>query len=129
MSVLTSASPFDESFAAGSFFGWGAVRPRCKPSPVPTILLYMTSRFAYMKQLLCCQLILIFLYLCSAWMLFFRALQSFSGYLRLTLVFVWSNVLREKFNFILWSLDTFMIFSNFLWSTGLSCSAAREVTR
>ena len=55
-------------------------------SPPPSILLYITSRFAYMKHLFYWQLILIFLYLTSksgvqtnyplAWMFFFRTLTT-----------------------------------------------------
>ena len=55
----------------GIWGGGGTVRPRCKPSappPLPTILLYITSRFASSKHLFRWQLILIFLYLTSAWM-------------------------------------------------------------
>ena len=54
--------------------------------PPPSILLYITSRFAYMKHLFYWQLILIFLYLTSksgvqtnyplAWMFFFRTLTT-----------------------------------------------------
>ena len=71
MSVLMWASPSDANLAAGGF-GGGSVRPHCKPP----ILLFITSRFAYMKHLFCWQLILVFLYLTSAWMFFFRTLAT-----------------------------------------------------
>ena len=65
---LMWASPCDVNFAAGGFDG-GAVRP--------PILIYITSRFAYMKHLFCWQSILIFLlYLTSAWIFFFHALAT-----------------------------------------------------
>ena len=50
----------------------GAVRPCCEPP----ILLYITSKFAHIKHLFCWQLILIFLYLTSAWMFFFLTLAT-----------------------------------------------------
>ena len=71
-SVLTWASPCDEIFATGEF-DEVAVRPRCK---LPPILLYITSRFAYMKHFFCWQFILIFLDFTSAWMFFFRTLAT-----------------------------------------------------
>ena len=44
--------------------GGGAVSPHCKSPPT---LLYITSRYVYMKHLFCWWLILIFLYLTSNW--------------------------------------------------------------
>ena len=43
------------NFAAGGF--GGAVSPCCKLLPSPPILLYITSRFGYIKHLFCWQLI------------------------------------------------------------------------
>ena len=62
----------------------GLAGERCKPPPPPPILLYITSRFAYMKPLFCWQLILIFLYLTLgvetnyplAWMFYFHTLAT-----------------------------------------------------
>ena len=42
---------------------WGVWRVAIRPTVSPPVLLYITSRFAYMKHLFCWQLILIFLYL------------------------------------------------------------------
>ena len=73
-------------------------------------------------------------------------LQSFTKYLRLNLVFMWNSALREKFfkslfpvltkflfcqgdwalGFIIWSLDTFLIFPNFLRSFVFSRSTTPE---
>ena len=53
--------------------GGGAVRSAVSLLP---ILLYVTSRFAYMEHLFCWQLLLIFLYLTSDWMFFFHALAT-----------------------------------------------------
>ena len=38
-------------------------------------------------------------FLCSVCLSGYRGLQTFTGYLRLTLVFMWNSALREKFNF------------------------------
>ena len=65
-----------DRFLVGLMEG-GVVRPCCKPPHPPTpILLYITSRFAYMKHLFCWKFILIFLYLTSAWMFLFCTLAT-----------------------------------------------------
>ena len=53
--------------------GGGDVRPPCKP---PSPLFCYISLLDYMKHLICWQLILIFLYLTSAWMFFFFLLHA-----------------------------------------------------
>ena len=54
--------------------------------------------------------------------------QSVTGCLGLTLVFVWGSV-AGRWATILWGLDTFLIFPDFLRSSVLSRSSTREVTR
>ena len=59
-------------------------------------------------------------------LVFSAKLQSFTGYLRLTLVFMWNSALREKFNFSFLVVFKKLSFWQGEWALGYHCMKFRH---